>query len=199
MIPVIPDISSGTLCSKCGENTIVPLEKIGFGELPVLVQVFRCKNPLCFRDDFFRRSTVVPREFDYCKYCGFSWHTGQTICPRCTSRHSIAAPLGKCRCHSVLPTDYRMYCERKPRPKHYADLVKSFLKQYDLIVKNNWCVSTCLRRINLNISKNDSCCAILRKHSKALSGDPERLTTDFMKKMTLCSCKRPKKSKEKAK
>jgi hypothetical protein len=38
-----------------------------------------------------------------------------------------------------------------------------------------------------NIEKG-SCCAILKSHHELLKGDPERLSTDFIKKLSQCDC-----------
>jgi hypothetical protein len=36
--------------------------------------------------------------------------------------------------------------------------------------------------------KNETCCTILKVHAELLKGDPERLTTDFIKNLSKCGC-----------
>ena len=37
-------------------------------------------------------------------------------------------------------------------------------------------------------TKTGSCCIILKSHAEILKDDPERLSTDFIKKMSKCNC-----------
>jgi hypothetical protein len=38
--------------------------------------------------------------------------------------------------------------------------------------------------------QGSSCCTILKSHAELLKDDPERLSTDFIKKMSKCDCKK---------
>jgi diadenosine tetraphosphate (Ap4A) HIT family hydrolase len=38
--------------------------------------------------------------------------------------------------------------------------------------------------------KKGSCCVVLKSHAELLKDDPERLSTDFIKKMSQCDCKK---------
>jgi hypothetical protein len=39
------------------------------------------------------------------------------------------------------------------------------------------------------VANRNKCCDILEKHHNDLKDDPERLTTDFIKKISRCNCK----------
>jgi hypothetical protein len=39
-------------------------------------------------------------------------------------------------------------------------------------------------------TQGSSCCTVLKSHAELLKDDPERLSTDFIKKMSKCDCKK---------
>jgi hypothetical protein len=43
-------------------------------------------------------------------------------------------------------------------------------------------------RVTPRIEKSKSCCKILKSHYECLKDDPERLSTEFIKKMSQCDC-----------